>query len=203
MNGVTIYMEGGGKGPHAQRALRRGMDTFLRKLKDATRAKSLRWKLVCCGSRNKAFEAFRNAQKIEKDTVNVLLVDAEELVKVSPIDHLWTQDGWKFSKEEQDFVHLMTQTMETWIIADPEAMCNYYEDGFKANSLPKASDLETVTKAEIDRALKLATKDTQKKHYHKIHHAGDLLALIDPSRVRQRCSYCERLFTLIEETIVN
>ncbi len=61
--------------------------------------------------------------------------------------------------------------------------------------------LETVAKTDIDRALELATKDTQKGCYHKIHHASDLLGRIDPDRVRQRCAHCKRLFTLIGQAI--
>ena len=75
MSGVAIYMEGGGKGKESQSALRQGMDGFLRRLKDAARAKQWRWKLVCCGPRGDALRGFQNAVARGDDTVTVLLVD--------------------------------------------------------------------------------------------------------------------------------
>ena len=194
-------MEGGGKGPGTRSALRLGMDAFLRELKDAARAKSWHWKLVCCGSREDAFRAFRYAQENHDNAIIVLLVDAEGHVSMSPIDHLLTRNGWAFDKAEQNVIHLMTQMMETWVIADSEAFSNYYGKGFNRKVLPKAVDLETVSKSEIGRALRVATKDTQKAGYHKIRHMSDLLALIDSERVQQRCSHCKRLFALIGKAI--
>jgi len=194
-------MEGGGKGRNSRSALRLGMDAFLRELKEAARRARWHWKLVCCGSRKEAFRAFTNARKNDGNATIVLLVDAEGSVRGSPVDHLRTRDEWEVSRADQDIIHLMTQVMETWIIADSGALGNYYGQGFKGNALPKASDLETVTKADIGRALELATKDTRKGRYHKIRHASDLLACIDSERVQQRCTYCKRLFALIGKAI--
>ncbi len=74
----------------------------------------------------------------------VLLVDAEEPVRGSPVDHLKARDGWDIHEADQDTIHLMTQMMETWIIADPGALCTYYGKGFRENALPKASNLRPV-----------------------------------------------------------
>jgi hypothetical protein len=79
LSGLAIYMEGGGDGKDSKAALRQGMDAFLSTLKDAARAKSWRWKLVCCGPRNAAYDGFRNAVRNNDDTIIVLLVDAELL----------------------------------------------------------------------------------------------------------------------------
>jgi len=197
LNGVTIYMEGGGKGPDTRGALRRGMDAFLSELKDAARAKSWCWKLVCFGSREEAFRAFSNARENDSNTMIVLLVDAEGPVSGSPGEYLKRRDGWSFDKADKDIVHLMAQVMETWIVAYPEALSRHYGSRFKETALPRAPDLETVHKADIDRALEKATRETQKGHYHKIRHTSDLLARIDPELTRQRCSYCKRLFAMI------
>ena len=61
MTGFAIYMERGGEGRDSRAALRLGMDAFLTTLNDAVRAKSWRWKLVWCGRRDAAFDAFSNA----------------------------------------------------------------------------------------------------------------------------------------------
>ena len=194
-------MEGGGNGKENRAALRQGMDTFLEPLKEAARNKALSWKLVCCGTRNEAFQRFQNAVNNSTDPVNVLLVDAEGPMNQLPRRHLRDRDGWNLNVTHEDTVHLMVQAMETWIVADSEALNRYYGQGFRANKLPKATDLETVPKTTVERSLGEATKDTQKGRYHKIRHASDLLKRIDAERVRTRCRHCQRLFDEIGQIL--
>ena len=188
-------MEGGGEGNATKAALRQGMDTFLQPLKEVARDKMLRWKLVCCGPRNEAFQRFQNAVSSRDDAVNVLLVDAEGRVHHQAArDHLLDRDEWELSFAHEDTIHLMVQTMEAWIVADPAALKGYYGQGFRANKLPRATNLETVPKPTVKRSLDEATKDTQKGRYHKIRHASDLLKRIDAEKVKARCCHCQRLF---------
>ena len=128
--------------------------------------------------------------------MTVLLVDAEEPVKVSQSsrEHLQGREPWDLSFAEEDSVHLMVQAMEAWIVADSEALSSYYRQRFRPKKLPRATDLETVSKTTVTRSLEEATKGTQKGPYHKIKHASDLLKRIDASKVRERCPHCERLF---------
>lgn len=194
-------MEGGGEGSSTRDALRRGMDEFLNPIKEAARNKSWRWKLVPCGSRDAAFKSFKNA--ILKDTAKIiiLLVDAEDPVDTSVREHLKSRDRWELDFTKDDNVHLMIRTMETWIVADIAALTDYYGQNFQQSALPSTSELEAVSKSEITRALKLATKATQKSEYHKIRHASDLLKRIDSGKVRQRCQSCERLFNTVLQAI--
>ena len=194
MSGIAIYMEGGGTGRENRAALRQGMDAFLQSLKEAARNKALRWKLVCCGPRDEAFRGFRNAVSNGDNEVNVLLVDAEGPVDQSPRDHLEGRDHWDLGFAEEDWVHLMVQAMEAWIVADSAALAAYYGQGFRVNQLPKAKNLETVAKADVARALDGATRGTRKGPYHKVRHASDLLKRIDASKVRTRCAHCEWMF---------
>ena len=187
-------MEGGGKGKGTKETLRLGMERFLQPLKEAARNKELSWKLVCYGSRDETFKRFRDAVNSSADAVNVLLVDAEGPVKRSARDHLRDQDKWNLSFTSGETVHLMVQTMEAWIVADSAALNSYYGQGFRANKLPRATNLETVPKPTVEHSLREATKDTQKGRYHKIRHASDLLKRIDAGRVKARCCHCQRLF---------
>lgn len=188
-------MEGGGEGNATKAALRQGMDTFLQPLKEAARDKALPWKLVCCGPRNEAFQRFQNAVNSRDDAVSVLLVDSEGPVKHQSVRrHLQARDKWNLSFTPEETVHLMVQIMETWIVADLAALSQYYGQGFRANKLPKATNLETVPKPTVERSLGEATKDTQKGRYHKIRHASDLLKLIDVESVKAQCDHCQRLF---------
>ena len=170
------------------------MDTFLQPLKEVARNKALSWKLVCCGPRNEAFQQFQNAVNSSADAVNVLLVDAERPVNQLPRRHLQDRDGWNLSFTCEATVHLMVQTMETWIVADQAALKSYYGQGFRVNRLPRATNLETVSKTTVERSLDEATEPTQKGRYHKIRHASDLLKRIDVESVKARCAHCQRLF---------
>ena len=128
----------------------------------------------------------------------VLLVDAEGPVGgVAPAEHLSARDGWDLRGVDDDVVHLMVQTMEAWICADPEALVTYYRRDFQRNALPRRDNLEEVSKADIADALDRATERTQKGRYRKIHHARHLLQRIDPQVVRRRCPHCNRLFEML------
>ncbi len=196
-----IYMEGGGKGRDTKVALRQGMDAFLTELKEAVRAKAMRWRLVCCGSRDEAFKAFSHAHGTGDMAITVLLVDAEGPVNRPARAHLLATDGWDLSRVDDDVVHLMVQTMEAWIVADPEALAVYYGQHFGRKALPRRRNLKQNAKATVTAALERATRATQKGTYHTIRHASDLLKLIDPQKVRQRCPNCTRLFDTLGNAI--
>ena len=126
MTGVSIFMEGGGKGER-RAALRRGMDAFLRSAKAAARRKSLKWQVVACGSRNEAYRRFSEAAARGPGDLLFLLVDSEEGVRRSPRFHLVARDGWDELEEvAEDRIQLMVRTMETWLIADVETLRSYY-----------------------------------------------------------------------------
>ena len=201
MSGVAIYMEGGGDGKDAKASLRQGMDALLRPLKEAARAKALRWKLVPCGGRAQAFRGFRSAAVNGDDTIVVLLVDAEGPVDRAPHLHLQSRDGWNMDFADEDTINLMVQTMETWLVADPDALSTYYGQNFNGNVLPRGTNLEEIEKEEVTQILNRATERTTKGRYHKIRHASDLLKRIDVERVKQRCPHCARLFNVLGRMI--
>lgn len=201
MNSIAIFMEGGGRGGGSRARLRNGMDVFLRELKETARANSWNLTPLCSGSRNAAFKDFENARRRGNHTLVVLLVDAEGPVSASPREHLSAKDGWNMRDSKDDAIHLMTQTMETWILSDPEALANYYGRDFARNALPKSDDLERVPKKDVEQALKQATRKTKKGAYQKIKHASDLLKRIDPKKAREKCRHCERLFSVLNHAM--
>ena len=202
MRSISIYLEGGGDTAGTRAALRQGMDAFLQPMKQAARDKALLWKLIACGTRSEAYKGFRNAiNDSEGDEVVVLLVDAEEPVNRLASDHLRNRDGWDLGLASDDIIHLMVQTMETWIVADPNTLGVHYGQGFKTNVLPKARNLETVSKSDIAHRLKEATRQTLKGPYHKTRHASDLLKRIDAERVKKRCRHCRLLFDKLGQLV--
>ena len=188
-------MEGGGDSAGSKAELRRGMDVFLTEIKDACRTRAWHWKLVCCGSRDEAHKYFENERANGDAGIVVLLVDSEAPVDIEPADHLVKRDRWDdLHGIDGEMIHLMVQTMETWIIADRAALRDYYGQNFRENVLPRRQNLEEVGKNDVAEGLRSATVGTQKGAYHKIRHARHLLQLIDPMTVRERCRHCGRLF---------
>ena len=95
----------------------------------------------------------------------------------------------------------MVQTVEAWLVADPEALAGYYGQRFRRNALPKRDDVEAIPKDQLYGSLERATAETQKGSYHKIRHCADLLGLLNRDRVRQRARHCDLLFRTLEARI--
>ncbi|WP_175429718.1 DUF4276 family protein [Azospirillum argentinense] len=204
---MAIYVEGGGDSTADKNALRIGMDVLLTSLKDRVRAKAWRWKLVFCGGRRAAYEKFINAREhAGSNDIVILLVDSEGPVtvdtKAAHLKQRQGDEGWDLTGVPEDHIHFMAQTMEAWIVADPEALATYYGQGFRTNALPARQNLEDEAKPNVAEKLKAATRDSKTKgEYHKIAHASQLLAKIDPTKVRARCPHAERFFTTLERLI--
>ena len=193
MTGIAIIIEGGGEGQSRKR-LRLGMTEFLGEIRDNCRKKDWYFNLAAYGSRNDAYKGFVHFNNFEKFHIVVLLVDSEEEVEAEhPHQHLTQRDGWQFLENNKNNVHLMVQTMETWIVSDQDAMKKYYGNRYKTINLPV--ELEETSKPDISNWLDNATSKTQKGRYHKIKHASELLKKINPDEVRKRCKHCDSLFT--------
>jgi len=201
VNGIAVYMKGGGDSREGKARLRQGMSEFLRSLRESAGHKRLSWKIVACGSRNEAHGAFLHATMTAPEIFNVLLVDSEGPAAQSPRARLQQHDGWALTGIGEDRIHLMIQVMEAWIVSDAESMARYYGQHFLRNALPRSRSLEGVEKERIYEALKRATAKTKKGAYHKISRAAALLEIIDPPVVRRRCPACDRLFAKLTDAI--
>lgn len=172
----------------------------------------IRWRIIPCGGRKEAYESFCDALKNEPDVFHVLLVDAEELVVKTPWKHLKARQGDQWdqpAKTTDDHCHLMVVTMETWFLADPDAVKEFFKHtkGFDKDVLPEppplptppklATVLEAMSKAKVNEILAKATRHTKDEQYEKIKHAAKLLAKIDSAKVRKQCPSCERLFRTV------
>lgn len=192
MKSIAIFIEGGGAtASTGQDSLREGFDALLKPQKAAARHKRLRWQLGLYGSRNQTFKAFRNAILENRVDLAVLLVDSEGPVADSTpsgrIAHLKGRDSWDFESVDPSRVHLMTQCMEAWIVADPDKLEEYYGLGFKKNALPRRPVLDEEPKASLYSSLEAATNGTKKGGYGKVTHASEILKRLRPSVVTTRC----------------
>ena len=198
---IKLYVEGGGDSNDLRTRCRRGFAELLRKVGLEGRMP----RIVACGSRGNAYQDFRTAiSQAGADEFPVLLVDSEAPVgEVSNSwDHLRTKDGWdRPAHAAEEHAHLMVQCMEAWFLSDKDCLAVFYGQGFYANALPQRSDIENLPKADVFDALRNATRHTRTKgEYRKGTHSFDLLARIDPERVRGASPHADRFFaTLIRK----
>jgi hypothetical protein len=195
---IRIYVEGGGDGKNTKDRFRQGMSQFLKRLlEDSPRT---RINCIVCGRRNDACRDFRNALKSHPESINILLVDSEDFVKVvSPKQHLIARDGWNLDNIDDDNIHLMVQVMESWLIADIDTLAEYYGQNFNRNVIPLTNNVEDVSKDNVESVLKRATRNTSKGEYHKIKHGPAILEKLDAFTVRRKAPSCERLYKFVKD----
>lgn len=205
---IAIYIEGGGDGTQTLVPFRTGMSAFLKPIVDKVRSKRIQWRVIPCGGRQAAYDAFVDALEKEPEVHNVLLVDSEDPIAITvppaPWAHLKKRVGDKWKKPsgaDDERCQLMTACMETWFLADPDGLKKHFKGNFDESKLPPADQAETRTKSQINDALSKATKPTKAKEYKKIRDGAKLLAIVDPAVVRKHCKWCERLFKALGKAI--
>lgn len=196
---IQIYVEGGGDNNKALASkCRHGFAAFFKKAGFAGRMPTV----VACGARNRAFQEFRRALRNASDThLPLLLVDSEGTVASGngPWQHLYVRDNWtKPAGAGDDHVYLMVQCMEAWFLADPDTLANYFGPDFQRDKLPRHTDLAAVDPEGIVEGLRSASRMTSKGKYDKGSHSFDILGLLIPERVRQRCPEARRLIEFME-----
>lgn len=162
-------------------------------------------RIVPSGGRSLAFKDFCIA--IANGESAMLLVDSEgqvapqpqtnNQVNFDPWLHLAQRvgDGWaKPVNVSNEHCHLMVQCMETWFIADRDALSSFFGRGFNLNALPHATNpVEAIEKADVYRVLAAATKDClTKSPYGKGEHSFKILSLIDPRKVVAASPWAKR-----------
>lgn len=197
---IEVYIEAGPIGEHSadgSAALRRGFERLFQGQRNQLRNRGIKLLLRVFGPRSKVYRKFKKGYDGKlPGTAHALLVDAEELMpEREPVNtdarkqHLIARDGWDLKGVFPEVIHLMVQCMESWILADPEVLADYYGKEFHTAKLPQRINLEQEPKEEAEKKLNAATRDTKKGPYHKVNHASQLLALIDPEKVRARCPH--------------
>jgi hypothetical protein len=201
---IRIYIEGSGRQKAGTIGLRKAFGSFLSEPRRQAQKKGIRLRPILCGSRSNTFDDFRRALHSCSDAVVMLLVDAEAPVRSpDPWHHLRhdSGDGWEDPGAPPNRCHLMVQTMEAWLIADPERLDDFYGKGFQASALPRTANLEDVPKKDLIEALERAARGTAKRTYHKTQHGPAILTRVRPDRAARRALHCKRLFDALYEVI--
>ena len=151
-------------------------------------------KIVRGEGRSATFRKFRTTRQ-RVNELFLLLVDSEGPVVSghSSWQHLRNRDNWEQpTGADDDSAHLMVQVMETWFLADRDALRRFFGPSLNENHFGQWPDLEVVHKDTVLNALERATANCQKP-YSKGKVSFELLGQIDPEAVAAACPHAEEL----------
>jgi hypothetical protein len=200
---INVYLEGGGDRTDTRARLRDAFAQFLQELRDLAKDHRVKFRIVACGNNKSTFDDFCREMSSQRAALNVLLVDADAPVTTGPWLHLHRQNGWNKPRGVEDRqCHLMVQAMEAWLIADREALRDFYDDGeLNENPLPNHLNVEQIPKDRLAPALREATRRCQKGRYDKGAHAPKILGRARLSTVVEKAPHCGRLVEVLREAI--
>lgn len=190
---VKLYVEGGGDSKELHSRCREGF----RKLLEKSGFSCCMPQIIAGGGRNGTYNRFRSAFFANHDPniTIILLVDSEDPLTTSPWTHLNKRDGWERPNgASDDQVQLMVTCMETWIMADRQALRHFFGDCLKENRLLPAIELESRPCHEVQTALDFATRDCgRNRQYHKGDISFQVMAVLTPEILQQYLPNFQRL----------
>lgn len=198
-----IFVEGGDKGRLAD-CCRRGFGRFFENAGLGKR----RPRIVACGTRRAAYEDFCHAlSRAGEHDVYLLLVDSESALSISSAEDTWKHvktrvgDGWEQpASATPAMLHFMVQCMESWFLADPDALEKYFGQGFNKNALPTGNNVESIDKTMVYEALDRATSCLKtKRPYSKGEHSFAVLERINPYKVEAAGKYAKRVIDAVRK----
>ena len=158
--------------------------------------------LAMCGPN--VIADFTSGVKKFPGAINILLMDSEGPDGPGLIQKVKTHDKWDSStnnKVTDECLNFMVQVMESWFIADREALRNYYGNGLLENQLPANPNIEQIPKEDVLQRIETATSNTGKGKYHKTKHAPQILERIDPSKVQAVAPNCARFLNYLQSLV--
>lgn len=199
VNNVKVYVEGGG-GRELRARCRKGFMAFFGKLGLPTSALSV----VPSDDRGSAFKRFRTEWlNAGPNQTPVLLVDSEGPVAEGTASwrHLEDCDDWdRPSNATDSHAHLMVESMESWFLADRDALARHFGPRFAARALPANPRIEEVAKDDVLGGLRKATRPAGKE-YDKGRDSYAILGELDPDAVRRASPHVARLYDALRHHV--
>ncbi len=162
-----LFLEGGGSGPNSKELDIRCREGFRKLLEKCGFGEQQRMpRLFACGGRAAVLDDFSTAQTTKRaDEYLAMWIDSEE--RMADINVAWNhlQNVTTVPKRVRptgatdDQVLFMATCMETWIVADRQALTSYYGSDLQENALPPLDNLEQRSRHDIQERLSHATRD--------------------------------------------
>jgi hypothetical protein len=159
----------------------------LNEIYEAARAKEYRVELVATDGT--PVQDYYNGLKANPRAWNVLLLDSDAPARV--FAEMCT--GKRIEASEEGSVFWMVQIMESWFLADMAALREYFGNRFREAAATGNPRVEEVPKVDVMSRLNAAAGGD----YHKVKDGTNLLARVDPLRVRKAAPNCDRMFSTI------
>ena len=198
---VRLYVEGGGSRAELKSKCRKGFRDLLCRAGFAGRLP----KVVACGPRDTAFNGFKSAIS-RLSGYPILLVDSEDLVAngnrpnnpSGAWRHLKSRDNWQRpNTAHDDQAQLMVTCMETWLLADPDALLSHFP-GMNQHKLLPDVGLEGRRREDVKVALDRATSPSRKGSYNKGRDSFDLLSKVEPTKLKCKLPHFQRLINTLD-----
>lgn len=197
---VRLYVEGGPVGVHsdALRAFRAAFKKHLVRLDP--RLKDM--DVVARGSIHNTIKGYAEGfRQFSPECRVALLVDSDGPVAASSCaEHLKPKlDAAGVPAEARAALFLMVQCMESWFIADVEALRKCFGSKFRGQSLPRHIEVEAVPVGNVLAALQEAIKLTPSAKYHKVRHGTRVLESLNPDQVSARSRHARALHEFLRD----
>jgi hypothetical protein len=183
---AKLFIEGGARGPDSKLLQIQCREGF-RRLLEKSGFEGRRPALKACGGRDFTFRDFQIAHQTKAPGEYVaMLIDSEE--PMADITAAWkhlqnveTVPKWqKPTGATDDQVLFMTTCMETWIVADRDALQAHYGSDLQVSALPSLVGLEGRGRHDVQE--KLANASRKSKHaYTKGKRSFEVLAKLTPT----------------------
>lgn len=177
-----IYIEGGGAGEQSKEVDIRCREGF-RKLLGNCGFEGRMPRLVACGGRDTAFDAFKIALVVKPAGYFVALwIDSENPLAdlEAAWAHLQERDQWARPEgAEDEQVLFMTTCMETCFVADRAALQAHFGNRLQTSALPPLNDLENRSRHDVQDKLMHATRNCSNA-YAKGKRSFEVLGKLDP-----------------------
>lgn len=202
---AKIYVEGGDDSKEQQARCREG---FRKLTANAGFVRPRSPAIVACGSRGDAYDRFKIAVAGKDDNYVILLVDSEEPVENPNEDpdsnaawkHLKICDGWECpAGAANDQAQLMATCMETWIMADHQAIIGFFGQHLQKNALLPTQNLEARTRHEVQDRLHHATRNCGRdRAYAKGKKSFQILGELNPDTLNNHLPHFRRFIATLD-----
>ena len=194
----VICLEGGGESKQVDISCREGFRKLFEKCGFVKRMP----RLFACGGRSSTFENFKTAlaNAYPGDYVAMLIDSEDPITAPSAWGHLKQRDAWdKPANASDEQVLFMATCMETWIVADRQALTSHYKN-LKESALPPLIDLENRKRHDVQENLILATRNCANA-YAKGKRSFKILGELTPETLTQHLPNFKRAVDILNRIL--